>query len=91
MTLHRRFGQVLVGIGIGIGIGAAVQFGVSAAQQPTAPADIQAPAGQGPAGQAPAPAGRMSISLRSATNSMGFVRSASAPPSRAFRLVLSSP
>jgi hypothetical protein len=33
---------------------------------------------------------RSSISVRSATKSMGFVRSASAPPSRAFLLVLSS-
>ena len=34
---------------------------------------------------------RLSISLRSATKSMGFVSSPSAPPSRAFRLVTSSP
>jgi len=34
---------------------------------------------------------RPSISVRSATKSMGFVRSASAPPSKAFLLVLSSP
>jgi hypothetical protein len=34
---------------------------------------------------------RPSISVRSATKSIGFVRSASAPPSMAFLLVLSSP
>src|SRR5712675_2732217 len=34
---------------------------------------------------------RPSISLRSKSKSMGFVRSASAPPSRAFRLVSASP
>jgi len=36
-------------------------------------------------------AARLSISLRSATKSMGLVSSPSAPPSRAFRLVTSSP
>src|SRR5882672_12582962 len=35
----------------------------------------------------PATATRLSISLRSATKSMGLVSSVSAPPSRAFRLV----
>jgi hypothetical protein len=34
---------------------------------------------------------RLSISLRSATKSRGFVSSPSAPPCRAFRLVTSSP
>src|SRR6476660_9702970 len=34
---------------------------------------------------------RLSISFRSATKSIGLVRSASAPPSRAFFFVLSSP
>ncbi len=34
---------------------------------------------------------RLSISLRSATKSMGLVSSPSAPPSRAFRFVTSSP
>src|SRR5258708_1604280 len=45
------FRQVL--LGIGIGLGTALQFSVSAAQQPPAP-----PAGQIPSGQAPAAPGR---------------------------------
>jgi transposase len=41
--------------------------------------------------EAIADATRLSISPRRATKSMGLVRSASAPPSRAFRLVSASP